>query len=454
MTRLGAGARAFGQSSSKDTRMNTASSNTSAARAPSTSEPAWYEQGLPHIWLPYSQMKTASPPLPCVATQGSRITLADGRVLVDGVAAWWTACHGYNHPHIHASAADQLARMPHVMFGGMVHEPALRLASRLCALLPGDLERVFFTDSGSVAVEVAMKMAIQYRLNRGEHTRTKMLAFQGGYHGDTLATMAICDPEEGMHHLYGSALAQHVIAPLPVDEASTARFYSLLEQHAHELAAIIVEPLVQGAGGMLFHPAHVLQTLRAAADRYDVLLILDEIFTGFGRTGSLFACQQAGIVPDIITLSKALTGGTMALAATVARRHVFEAFLSDNPEHALMHGPTFMANPLACACANASLDLFEREPRLEQVAAINTILTEELEACRHLSGVRDVRTLGAIGVVELERIANPDSLRQTFIAHGAWVRPFRNIVYLTPAFTISEDELRHLTRTIRTVLAG
>ncbi|MFT8931489.1 MAG: adenosylmethionine--8-amino-7-oxononanoate transaminase [Acetobacter syzygii] len=418
------------------------------------SMPDWYQQGLPHIWLPYSQMKTASAPLAAQNTHGSHITLTDERTLVDGVAAWWTACHGYNHPYIRQAVTKQLETMPHVMFGGMVHEPALRLASRLCALLPGDLERVFFTDSGSVAVEVAMKMAIQYRLNKGEHQRTKMLAFRGGYHGDTLATMAVCDPEEGMHHLYGSALAEHVIAPLPVDETSTRAFMDLLARYAHELAGIIMEPLVQGAGGMLFHAPQVLRTVRAAADQHDVLLILDEIFTGFGRTGTLFACEQAGITPDIITLSKALTGGTMALAATVARRHVFEAFWADNPDHALMHGPTFMANPLACACANASLDLFEAEPRLEQVAAVNALMTEALEPCRTLPGVRDVRTLGAIGVVELDRIANPDALRQQLIAHGAWIRPFRNIVYLTPAFTISEQDLLFLCRTIHTVLAA
>ncbi|MFT9385457.1 adenosylmethionine--8-amino-7-oxononanoate transaminase [Acetobacter sp.] len=416
--------------------------------------PDWYQQGRSHIWLPYSQMQTAAPPLAAIGTQGSRITLADGRELVDGVAAWWTACHGYNHPHIREAASRQLATMPHVMFGGMVHEPALRLAQRLCALLPGDLERVFFSDSGSVSVEVAMKMAIQYRLNRGETGRTRMLAFKGGYHGDTLGTMAVCDPEEGMHHLYGNTLARQVIAPLPQDEASSREFHALLERHAHEVAAILVEPLVQGAGGMLFHGAEVLRILRAAADRYDILLIVDEIFTGFGRTGTLFACEQAGIVPDIVTLSKALTGGTMALAATVARRHVFEAFLSDNPEHALMHGPTFMANPLACACANASLDLFETQPRLQQVATINALLREQLEPCRTLPGVVDVRTLGAIGVVEMQAIANPEALRQRFIAQGAWIRPFRNIVYLTPAFTITEAELLRLTTAIHTVLSA
>ncbi|GAN68862.1 adenosylmethionine-8-amino-7-oxononanoate aminotransferase [Acetobacter orleanensis NRIC 0473] len=422
--------------------------------SPRTSaNPDWYTQGVPHIWLPYSQMKTAPAPLAAQSTQNARITLTDGRELVDGVAAWWTACHGYNHPHIRAAVAAQLATMPHVMFGGMVHEPALRLASRLCAMLPGDLDRVFFTDSGSVAVEVAMKMAIQYRLNTGEPKRTKMLAFKGGYHGDTLATMAVCDPEEGMHHLYGDVLANHIIAPLPQDEASEAAFFQLLDDHAHELTAILTEPLVQGAGGMLFHTPAVLRTLREAADRYGLLLILDEIFTGFGRTGTMFACEQAGIVPDIITLSKALTGGTMALAATIARPHVYDAFLSDNPEHALMHGPTFMANALACASANASLDLFETEPRLEQVAAIEAHLKKNLERCRTLPGVKDVRVLGAIGVVELEKIDNPDALRQRFIAENVWIRPFRSIVYLTPAFTIPEDDLTALTDAIYRVLS-
>ncbi|GBQ21885.1 adenosylmethionine-8-amino-7-oxononanoate aminotransferase [Acetobacter estunensis NRIC 0472] len=417
------------------------------------SAPDWYEAGLPHIWLPYAQMKTAPAPLAASATHGSRITLTDGRELIDGVAAWWTACHGYNHPHIRAHAEAQLATMPHVMFGGMVHEPALRLASRLSAMLPGDLERVFYTDSGSVAVEVAMKMAIQYRINRGEVGRVKMLAFRGGYHGDTLATMAICDPEEGMHHLFAGVMpAQHVV-DLPRDETSTAAFEAFVTTHAHEITAIIVEPLVQGAGGMLFHSPAVLRRLRESADRHGLLLILDEIFTGFGRTGSMFACQQAGIVPDIITLSKALTGGTMALAATVARRHVYEAFLSDNPEHALMHGPTFMANPLACACANASLDLFESTPRLEQVAAIETALHEQLEPCRALPGVKDVRVMGAIGVVEMDKINDPAALRTRFISEGVWIRPFRNIVYLTPAFTIQPDELRSLTRAIEHVLA-
>ncbi|NHO32468.1 adenosylmethionine--8-amino-7-oxononanoate transaminase [Acetobacter sp. LMG 1636] len=417
------------------------------------SAPDWYTSGLPHIWLPYSQMKTAPAPLAVRSTRGSLIELQDGRSLIDGVAAWWTACHGYNHPHIRACAEEQLARMPHVMFGGMVHEPALRLASRLAALLAGDLDHVFYTDSGSVAVEVALKMAIQYRINRGETGRTKILSFRGGYHGDTLATMMICDPEEGMHHLFSGVMPSQYIIDLPQDAASSAAFETFLETHADTITAIVVEPLVQGAGGMIFHPPAVLRTLREAADKYGLILILDEIFTGFGRTGSMFASDQAGIVPDIITLSKALTGGTVALAATVARRHIYETFLSDNPEHALMHGPTFMANPFACACANASLDLFEREPRLDQVANLEAALSEQLEPCRTLPGVRDVRVMGAIGVVEMEHIADPATLRTRFIAEGVWIRPFRNIIYLTPAFTITANELSALTSAIQRVLS-
>lgn len=415
--------------------------------------PDWFEAGLPHIWLPYTQMQTVSPPLPATSTEGCRIRLADGRELVDGIASWWTACHGYNHPHIRQAAIEQLARMPHVMFGGLVHEPALRLARRLADLLPGDLERVFFSDSGSVAVEVAIKMAMQYWLNRGQKGRTRLVAFRGGYHGDTLATMAVCDPEEGMHSLFAGILPQHFITDLPRDDQSTAALEQLMETEGQHVAAILVEPLVQGAGGMLFHDPSTLRRLRDIADRHGVLLILDEIFTGFGRTGTMFACQQADIVPDILTLSKALSGGTVPLAATVARRHVFAAFLSDDPMHALMHGPTFMANPLACACANASLDLFEREPRLEQVAAIEAQMRDELEPCRHLPAVRDVRVMGAIGVVELDRINDMDRLKARLVEQGVWVRPFRSIVYLTPAFTVTKQELTRLTGAIRTVLA-
>ncbi len=407
-----------------------------------------------HLWLPYSQMKTAPAPLRAVRTEGSAITLADGRVLIDGIASWWTACHGYNHPHIAAAVARQLAAMPHVMFGGLIHEPAASLAARLAAWLPGDLERVFFSDSGSVAVEVAIKMALQYWLNRGVRDRHRLLAFTGGYHGDTLATMSVCDPEEGMHSLFAGILPQHHVVALPADAASREAFDGFLARHAGEIAAILVEPLVQGAGGMRFHDVAVLRHLRESADRHGLLLILDEVFTGFGRTGTMFACEQAGIVPDIIALSKALTGGTMGLAATVARRHVFEAFWSDEPLHALMHGPTFMANPLACAAANASLDLFEREDRLAQVAAIEAQLRAELEPCRALPGVCDVRVRGAIGVVQLADPPDLDRLREHLADQGVWVRPFRDIVYLTPAFTIAPDALSCLTRAIYRVLTS
>jgi adenosylmethionine-8-amino-7-oxononanoate aminotransferase len=414
----------------------------------------WLEEGWRHVWLPYAQMQTARLPLPAVRTEGSRIHLADGQVLIDGIASWWTACHGYNHPHIREAVARQLDAMPHVMFGGLGHEPAYRLATRLAKLLPGPLNRVFFTDSGSVAVEVAIKIAVQARLNRGERGRTKILAFTGGYHGDTLGTMAICDPEEGMHSLFTGLLPEHPVIPLPREAESIAAFEAFLAGHAESLAAIIVEPLVQGAGGMVLHEAAVLRRLRDAADRYGLTLIFDEIFTGFGRTGTMFAFEQADVAPDIITLSKALTGGTSPLAATIASDELFAAFLSDSPGDALMHGPTFMANPLGCAAANASLDLFEREDRLAQAAGIEGQLAAELEACRGLPGVVDVRTLGAIGVVELAGIKDPAALRARLVEQGVWIRPFRNIVYLTPALTIGAAELSTLTGAIRTVLGA
>ncbi len=413
--------------------------------------PAWLAEGLAHLWLPYAQMKTVAPPLAVARTEGCRIVLEDGRALIDGVASWWTACHGYNHPHIRDAVSRQLERMPHVMFAGLAHEPAASLATRLARLLPGDLDHVFFSESGSVAVEIALKMAVQYWLNRGR-TRTKFLAFSGGYHGDTLAAMAVSDPDEGMHRHFGRYLPRQIFADLPRDEASAAALEQVLERHADEFAAIIVEPLAQGAGGMIFHEPAVLRHLRAAAQRHDLLLICDEIFTGFGRTGSLFACEQADVVPDIITLSKALTGGTLPLAATIARRHVFEAFRSDDPQAALMHGPTFMANPLACAAANASLDLFASEPRLRQVASIEAALARGLAPCAALEAVKEVRVKGAIGVVELRQPCDSDDLRRRFVAEGVWIRPFGKIVYLTPPFTISPGELDILTSAIERVL--
>jgi adenosylmethionine-8-amino-7-oxononanoate aminotransferase len=408
----------------------------------------WYDAGLGHIWLPYAQMKTARPPLAVARTNGCRIVLEDGRELIDGIASWWTACHGYNHPHIRAAVERQLAAMPHVMFGGLVHEQALTLAQRLAGLLPGDLERVFFSESGSVAVEIAMKMAVQFALNRGDRKRTRFVAFRGGYHGDTTGAMAVSDPDGGMHDTFSGLLPDHAIVDLPVDDERAAALERLLAEQGETIAAIIVEPLVQGAGGMIFHDAAVLRRLRTLADRCGALLIFDEIFTGLGRTGAMFACAAAGVVPDVITLSKALTGGTLPLAATVARKHVFEAFWSDDPKKALMHGPTYMGNALACAAANASLDLFEREPRLDQVRAISEQMARELAPCRGRPGVKDVRVLGGIGVVEIQHIDDVGALRARFVEEGVFIRPFGNVIYLAPSFTIAEDELTRLTQSI------
>jgi adenosylmethionine---8-amino-7-oxononanoate aminotransferase len=416
--------------------------------------PDWLTTGAAHVWRPYCQMKTASPPLPVARTEGVRLVLEDGRELVDGIASWWTACHGYNHPHIRAAVEAQLHRMPHVMFGGLAHAPAYRLASRLAALLPGDLDHVFFAESGSVAVEIAMKMALQFWINQGVQGRTRFLAFEGGYHGDTLATMTVCDPEEGMHRLYAGVMPQQVIAALPNNEAAEAALDAVLARNRNTLAAILVEPRVQGAGGMLFHDDEVLRRLRRLADRHGLLLIFDEIFTGFGRTGDLFACAGAEVLPDIVTLSKALTGGTLPLSCAVANRRVFEAFWRDAPDAALMHGPTYMANPLACAAANASLDLFETGAWRAQVGAIIAGLRAGLEPCRGAPGVRDVRILGAIGVVEFDDPVDVGALCAAFAEQGAWIRPMGKVVYLTPSFTIEADELALLTQAVRLVILG
>ena len=414
----------------------------------------WFDPAARHVWRPYCQMKTAPAPLPVARTEGARIILEDGRELVDGVASWWTACHGYNHPHIRAAVQAQLERAPHVMFGGLTHEPAYRLASRLAALLPGDLNHVFFAESGSVSVEIAMKMALQFWINRGVEGRSRFLAFLGGYHGDTLATMTVCDPEEGMHSLFSGVMPQQVMARLPTDAASEAALDSLLAERAGEIAAMLVEPRVQGAGGMLFHDDEVLRTLRRLADKHGVLLIFDEIFVGFGRTGDLFACEGAGVLPDIVTLSKALTGGTLPLSAAIARSHVFDAFWSDDPGAALMHGPTYMANPLACAAANASLDLFETGAWKADVARLAGGLAEGLAPCRDAPGVVDVRTFGAIGVVEFAEPVAAGALSARFADLGVWIRPMGKVIYLTPPFITSNAELDRLTGAIRAVVGA
>ncbi|CAI3924662.1 adenosylmethionine--8-amino-7-oxononanoate transaminase [Commensalibacter papalotli (ex Botero et al. 2024)] len=403
---------------------------------------------LKNIWLPYTQMQTCNNPIVAELTKGSKITLRDGTELIDGIASWWTACHGYNHSYIAEQVQKQLYKMPHIMFGGIIHEPAIKLSAKLASLLPGNLNKVFFTESGSVSVEVAMKMAIQFWLNQNHLKKTKILSFYGGYHGDTMATMAVCDPDEGMHQLFQGILPhQHIIA-LPKTKQLQQEFIAFLEKHHHEIAAILIEPLVQGAGGMLIHDPELLMFLRQQADHFNILLIFDEIFTGLGRTGSLFACNQANVVPDIITLSKALSGGTMALAATIAREHIFNGFLSDKENHALMHGPTFMANPLACACAIASLELFDQYDWKNNVKNIELQMTAELEVCRKLDIVKDVRVKGAIGVVELHKIKNINLLKNRLLDHKVWIRPFGDIIYLTPSFTITTAELTKLTQAI------
>jgi len=415
--------------------------------------PDWYRDGRDHVWHPYTQMQDASPPLPVVSTEGVHMTLADGRRLIDGIGSWWTACHGYNHPHIVAAMEKQLAAMPHVMFGGLAHEPGYRLASRLAGLLPGDLNHVFFADSGSVSVEIALKMALQYWRNKGREGRRRILSFSNGYHGDTWGAMAVTDPGQGMHGPFAELFGEPLIVDMPTAPGSLQSFDRLLASEASSLAAIIVEPLVQGAGGMKFHRPEILRAIAGTARRHEVLLIADEIFTGFGRTGHMFACEGAEIVPDIMCLGKGLTGGVISLAATVARDHIYEAFLSDDPARALMHGPTYMANPLACAAAAASLDLFGDGARLDQARSIESGLRAGLEPCRGLDHVTDVRAMGAIGVVELARLDHLDWLRDALVDQGVWLRPFGNIVYLTPALTIGAEDLATLTGAVCRVMA-
>jgi len=399
-------------------------------------------------------MQVAPPPLPVVRTHGCRIVLADGRELIDGIASWWSVCHGYNHPHILESVARQLATMPHVMFGGLVHEPALYLAGRLTAMAPPGLTRVFFSDSGSTAVEIALKIAIQYWRNLGRAGKDRFLCFADAYHGDTFGAMSVSDPDKSIHTaLHGTLMPQHVIA-IPEDKSSLAVLDALLAQVAGEVAGVIIEPLVQAAGGMRFHSPRMLAAIAALAEKHQVLFIADEIATGFWRTGHRLACEEAGVSPDIVCLGKALTGGTIGLGATLAREEIFDAFLSDDWGDALMHGPTFMANPLACAAANASLDLFEREPREDQVKAIEAGLRAGLEPCRSLPRVVDVRVKGAIGVVQLDEGVDVYALRPRFVEQGVWVRPFKDVVYLMPPFVISGEELSTLTKAVCAVVTA
>jgi adenosylmethionine-8-amino-7-oxononanoate aminotransferase len=415
--------------------------------------PDWLGQGLDHIWLPYAQMKTSPRPRAAVATHGSRIVLADGRELIDGVGSWWTAVHGYNHPALIEAVRAQLDVMPHIMLGGLAHEQPYRLATRLAALLPGDLNRTFFTESGSVAVEVAMKIAVQYWRNTTGAVRPKFVSFKGGYHGDTFATMSVCDPEEGMHSLFAGALAEQHVVDLPRDAASVARLDEVLARN-RDIAAVIVEPMLQGAAGMRMHDAATLRRIRELCDAHGVLLIFDEIFTGFGRLGAMFAADLAGVSPDIITLGKALTGGVAPLAATVASGRVYQAFHSDDADKALMHGPTYTGHALGCAAANASLDLFAREDRMGQVKAIEARLKAGLASLREAPGVADVRVLGSVGAVEMTAAFDVNALRAWFVERGVFIRPLGRVIYLAPAYTIGAEDLARLTDEIRNAVGA
>jgi adenosylmethionine---8-amino-7-oxononanoate aminotransferase len=404
-----------------------------------------------HVWHPYGALPSALAPLPVVSAKGVRLKLADGRELVDGMASWWCAIHGYGHPVLDAAMTAQLGRMAHVMFGGLTHEPAVRLAERLLALAPDALDAVFFSDSGSVSVEVAIKMALQFQRARGNPSRTRLLTVRGGYHGDTFGAMAVCDPVGGIHSMFTGVLAEHVFAERPpdgfdaaLDERWATSVRELAERHAGELAAVIVEPVVQGAGGMRFHSPACVRLLREVCDEHGLLLILDEIATGFGRSGAMFACEHAGVEPDVMCVGKALTGGYMTLAATLCTPDVAET-VSGGEGGGLMHGPTFMANPLACAVALASLDLLLDDSAgagwRPRVRAIERGLREGLEPARALPGVADVRVLGAIGVIELEAPVDIAAATAAAVARGVWLRPFRELVYAMPPYVIGEGDL-------------
>lgn len=405
-----------------------------------------------HLWLPYTQMQTVDTPPQVVRTQGTALTLADGRILIDGIASWWTACHGYNHPAIVNAIQAQLEKFPHVMLGGLVHEPVIDLSRKLSHLLGDPLQHVFFSDSGSTAVEVALKMALQYWHNAGHPERQQFVYFQGAYHGDTLGCMAISDTP-AFHHRFHAVLSQHHCTPLPINDTLRQQFEDLLDKHRHTIAAVIIEPLVQGASGMQFHAPEVLQWIAHSCKKTNTLLIFDEIFTGFGRTGTLFAHEQAHVIPDMICLGKGLTGGHLPLAATVTSSTVYNGFLSDDPTFAFMHGPTFMGNALACAAALASLELFETTDHLQRAAHLGAWFVSRLQHWQAHPSIKSVRALGAIFAIELHpKQVSMHKLRQAFADHPVWIRPLENCIYLTPAFTLSEEAREQLAKAIDQVL--
>ncbi len=414
-----------------------------------TSKQSWQQFDADHIWHPYTSLTNPLPTYSIESASGVRLKLTNGTELIDGMSSWWAAIHGYNHPAINQAIAEQTAKMTHVMFGGISHKPATALAQKLIELTPTQLENVFFSDSGSVAVEVAMKMALQYCQNTNKKEHNKFLTIRGGYHGDTFLAMSVCDPVTGMHSLFNKVLQKNYFADKPTrrfNEQWNAQdinsFKQLIRQHHNELAAVILEPIVQGAGGMWFYHPEYLRQVRELCDKYNVLLILDEIATGFGRTGVMFACEHSGISPDIMCVGKALTGGNISLAATLSTKQVAEGICNNN--HVFMHGPTFMGNPLACAIANASLDLLCNSPWQQNITRIEKTLQIGLEPCRKSPNVADVRVLGAIGVVELKKQVNQATTQAEFVKQGVWIRPFGKLVYLMPPFIIDDKDLQQL----------